>query len=402
MIQTSIWWGFLTLGPLVYWLLPQRWRTWALAAASLGLLAVFAFYDVLVMLALGLIIFVAFRVPTRLTANLPKSVTSALRSPWPIWSVFLYFLWSKYLPALMHIFSGGGVGPVLVPLGVSYFSFKLLHYAIEQRRGNFPAHGLEDFVTWLFLAPIFTAGPIERFEHFLGKREITGFETRFLTEGMLRIAQGLVKKFVLGRIVLELTENLTGKTGVAGLAMADTASSPAMVWSVLFLTLVYVYLDFSGYSDIAIGSSRLFGLKIMENFDMPLLATNLQNFWQRWHMTLANWCRTYIYMSMIGLTRNPYTAVIATFATMGLWHAADPHWLVWGIWHGLGLAWMMYWGQLVRKRKIAFFKTQAGSVVGWVLTISYVALGGSFTVLYDKAPITDSFRLIGMAFGLVY
>lgn len=401
MIQTSTWWGFLALGPLVYWLLPQRWRTLALAAASLALLAVFAFYDVLAMLALGLIVFAAFRVPARLTANLPQPIISALSSPWPIWLVFLYFLWSKYLPALLHVFSGGGVGPVLVPLGVSYFSFKLLHYAIEQRRGNFPAHGLEDFVTWLFLAPIFTAGPIERFEHFLREREISRFQTRFLTEGILRIAQGLVKKFVLGRIVLELTENLAGKTGVAGIAMSDVTSSPAMIWSVLFLTLAYVYLDFSGYSDIAIGSSRLFGLKIMENFDMPLLATNLQNFWQRWHMTLASWCRTYIYMSMIGLTRNPYVAVIATFATMGLWHAADPHWLAWGLWHGLGLAWMMFWGQLVRKRKLRFFNTKAGSVIGWVLTISYVALGGSFTVLYDKAPITDSFRLIGMAFAMV-
>jgi alginate O-acetyltransferase complex protein AlgI len=400
MIQTGIWWLFLGLGPLVYWLLPPGWRMRALAVASLALLAVFARGDLVVMLALGLVVFAAFRLPETVIAALPPGLLTLMRSPWPIWAVFLYFLWSKYLPALMQIFSGGGAGEVLIPLGVSYFSFKLMHYAIEARRGNFPAHGLEDFAAWLFLAPIFTAGPIERFEHFLRERRIVQFESRFLSEGILRIAQGLVKKFVLGWLVLELIDHLTGKVGVVGLATADTASSPLMIWAVLLLTLAYVYLDFAGYSDIAIGSSRLFGLTIMENFNLPFLATNLQNFWQRWHMTLANWCRTYIYMSMIGLTRNPYVAVIATFATMGLWHSASPHWLAWGLWHGLGLAWLMYWGQLVRKRKFTFFKTRPGAVVGWALTISYVALGGSFTVLYGKAPIGDAFRLIGMAFGL--
>jgi alginate O-acetyltransferase complex protein AlgI len=209
-----------------------------------------------------------------------------------------------------------------------------------------------------------------------------------------------VKKFVLGWLVLELMDRLTGKVGLVGLATADATSAPYTVWAALFLTLAYIYLDFSGYSDIAIGSARLFGLRIMENFNLPFLATNLQAFWQRWHMTLANWCRTYIYMSMIGLTRNPYAAVLATFATMGLWHAASPHWIIWGIWHGLGLAWLMYWGQLARRRKIVFFKTRSGAVLGWAMTLSYVALGGAFTALHERAPITAALRLIGMAFGL--
>ena len=79
---------------------------------------------------------------------------------------------------------------MLIPLGVSYYSFKLIHYAIEMRRGNFPAHGIADFAAWLFLAPIFTAGPIERFEHFLRERQTQRFETRFVQEGVLRISQG--------------------------------------------------------------------------------------------------------------------------------------------------------------------------------------------------------------------
>jgi D-alanyl-lipoteichoic acid acyltransferase DltB (MBOAT superfamily) len=85
---------------------------------------------------------------------------------------------------------------------------------------------------------------------------------------------------------------------------------------------------------------------------------------------------------------------------MGLWHSAGPHWLMWGLWHGLGLAWLMYWGQQVKRRKIGLVKTRVWSVAGWAMTLSYVALGGSFTVLYGQAPIGAAFRLVGMALGL--
>jgi alginate O-acetyltransferase complex protein AlgI len=400
MIQSGHWWMFLLAGPPIYWLMPAGWRTAALALASLALLVPFAGSDLAVMAGLALVVYAGFRLPPGAVARLPAPLLRLVRSAWPFWIVLIYFLWAKYLPSLGHILSAGGVQAVLIPLGVSYFSFKLLHYAIEMRRGNFPAHGIADFGAWMFLAPIFTAGPIERFEHFLREREVQRFEMRFVREGVLRIAQGLVKKFVLGWLTLELIGQVTGNAGVAGLAQAETVASPAVVWAALFLTLAYVYFDFSGYTDIAIGSSRLFGLRIMENFNLPFLATNLQMFWQRWHMTLANWCRTYIYMSMIGLTRNPYWAVIATFAVMGLWHSAGPHWLLWGLWHGLGLAWLLYWGQQVRKRKPGFVKTRAWAVAGWAMTLSYVALGGSFTVLYGKAPIEAAFRLIAMALGL--
>jgi alginate O-acetyltransferase complex protein AlgI len=401
MIQTSEWWLFLVLAPVVYWLVPLRARLPLLALASMVLMALYLKTDMIAMLLVAAAVFMATRLPAATVARLPAPVATVFRSPWAIWLVLLYFVWSKYLPALLQGLSGDGVGAVVIPLGVSYFSFKLLHYAIEARRGNLPVHGTADFAGWLFLAPIFTAGPIERFEHFLKEREIDRFRWQFVVEGVMRIAQGLVKKFVLGWLVLEMIEVVTGKVGLVGMAQAAQAAPFWQVWAALVLTLAYVYFDFSGYSDIAIGSSRLFGLKIMENFNMPLVATNLQMFWQRWHMTLAHFCRTYIYMSMIGLTRNPYAAVLATFGVMGLWHSAGPQWVSWGLWHGAGLAWLLYWGQWQKKRKFTLFKTSYGAVLGWVLTIGYVSLGGAFTALYTKAPWIDSLRLIGMALGLV-
>lgn len=400
MIQAGIWWLFLLAGPAVYWLLPAAWRMTALALASLALLAVFAGADLLPMLVLAAAVFALTRLPAERLATLPAPLRHAIASPLLVWAVLLYFLWSKYLPALMDALPGGDAAALMVPLGVSYFSFKLMHYAIEARRGNFPAHGAADFAAWLFLAPIFTAGPIERFEHFLRERKVQRFEMRFVREGVLRIAQGMVKKFVLGALVLECLDRVTGHAGLVGLATAGTAADPAVVWAALILTLAYVYLDFAGYSDIAIGSARLFGLMIMENFNLPLLATNLQAFWQRWHMTLAGWCRAYVYMPMIGLTRNPYAAILATFTAMGLWHSASPHWLAWGLWHGLGLVWLAWWARFASRRKIGIFRTGPGAAVGWAMTLGYVALGGSFTALHDRAPFAAALRLIGMAFGL--
>ncbi|MFK7880408.1 MBOAT family O-acyltransferase [Roseobacter sp.] len=397
MIQVIEWWLFLGLMPVVYWSLPASWRTWALAVASLGLLSIFAGPELIAMLTLAAAIFAGFRY----RENLPTPLGIVMRAPWPAVAVLGYFVWSKYLPAMGRLFLGAGSFlDFAVPLGISYFAFKLLHYVIEMRRGNFPDHSAGDFVSWLFLAPIFTAGPIERFDHFLAEREIAHFRMDFVTDGIMRIAQGLFKKMILGGAILGyMMPRITD--GNVLTMLGDLGNFSIMeVWALLVFTLIFVYLDFSAYSDIAIGSSRLFGLRIMENFNLPFLATNLQNFWQRWHMTLAHWCRSYIYMTMIGLTRNPYWAVIATFLVMGLWHSASPHWLAWGLWHGLGLAWLLVWGRFAMKRKIRFFKTTPGKLTGWALTMGYVSLGGAFTMLNGRAPITESIRLIVAAFGI--
>lgn len=397
MIQALEWWVFLLGFPVVYWLMPGAWRAWALGLVSIVVLARFAAWALLPMVVLSAAVFTGFRLRAD---SAPPWLLAALRSPLPVLAVLSYLIVAKYIPAMARLFAGqGSLFDFVVPLGVSYFSFKLLHYVIEMRRSGFADHTAGDFVSWLFLAPIFTAGPIERFDHFLKERTAQDFRWDFITEGGMRIAFGLVKKFFFGAIVLETIDVLSGGGIVALLPALDSVPF-WQIWALLILTLLYVYLDFSAYSDIAIGSSRLFGLTIMENFNYPFLATSLQEFWQRWHMTLANWCRSYIYMSMIGLTRNPYYAVIATFAVMGLWHAASPHWIIWGLWHGLGLSWLLWWGRFAMKRKIKFFKTPAGAWAGRILTLGYVSLGGAFTLLHDREPIYQSLRLIAGAFGV--
>lgn len=392
MITLAGWWVFMALAPVAYWLAPPRWRGWLLALASLAMLAYYAPRDLPIMLALAGLAYGAF----------------ALEGPWLaqwrstalVLLVVGYLAWSKYLPAFAIALAGGGdVLALAIPLGVSYFCFKLIHYVIERGRGNFAPHALSDFASYMFLAPIFSAGPIERFEHFVGQRE-GRFSAAMVVEGLTRILQGIVKKFLICVLLAEAIQRVTGGD-VLSLLGGLAEASPLHVWAFLALSLAYVYFDFSAYTDIAVGASRMFGLRIMENFNYPFLATSLRDFWLRWHMTLAIWCRTYIYMSMIGLTRNPYAAVIATFAVMGLWHAGWPlHWLAWGLWHGVGSVVVLVWARFAQKNKVQWFKTKAGSFAGWAMTMAFVALGGAFTALYGKAPLGESLRLIAKAFAL--
>ena len=392
MVQAVKWWIFLGLAPLCYWLLPARWRTGFLGACSIALLASFLGWDLLAMGAIAGLSYAG-------AGSSPRRPRSGVAPLWVlVCLILLYLIWSKYLPGLARALAGEGTFvDVAAPIGISYFCFKLMHYVTERRRGTLPQHGVQDFACWLFLAPIFTAGPIERFDHFQSEAETRQFEYRFVSEGLTRIAQGLVKKFLLGLIVIEILQKVTG----GGLSsLLEGPPKPAMVWCGLALTLLVVYLDFSAYSDIAIGSSRLFGYRIMENFNFPFAARSLQEFWQRWHMSLANWCRAYVYMPMIGLTRNPYYATIATFFVMGLWHSVSLNWIAWGIWHGVGLAWLMFWGRYAQKRKLTLRRTIAGSLLARTLTIGYVTLGGAFTAMHGRAPFADSLRLMARAFGV--
>lgn len=396
MITTPLWWLFLLTGPVIYWLLPPRLRPGALAAGSLALLATYAPIGIAIMSVVGILVYAAYR-PAAASGGL---LSRAGRSRLLVWGVFLYFALGKGLPQLLDALTGGQSAFALtVPLGLSYFSFRLLHYSLEMRRGGLPAHRFDDFVSWLMFAPIFAAGPIERFEHFLAHRE-TRFHCHMAGEGLLRIGEGLVKKFVLAAAVMALI-NRYHPLGVTGLVEQLDQASPLHVWGFLGLMLLYVYLDFSAYSDIAIGSGRMFGLKIMENFNFPFLSTSLNTFWQRWHMTLAAFVRHYVYLPVIGLTRNPYLAGIATFAAMGLWHEFWPwHWLLWGLWHGLGLSVLLWWSRWRMKRKIRLADMIALRLTGWAGTMAWVILGGAFTSGYGKLPLSDSFRIIAAAFGI--
>jgi alginate O-acetyltransferase complex protein AlgI len=167
------------------------------------------------------------------------------------------------------------------------------------------------------------------------------------------------------------------------------------------LFFAYAYLDFAAYSDIAIGSSRLFGIRIIENFNFPFVARNINEFWQRWHMSLSGWCRAYVYMPTIGLTRNPYLAIYATMATIGIWHEGSLTWLCWGLYHATGIVVYGSWARFRRRRKWRLRTGLVPRLVGVGVTMLFVSGSYVFPVAGEHGGLASAVRPFAKLFGIV-
>jgi alginate O-acetyltransferase complex protein AlgI len=320
------------VGALVYWQFPHRWRAVYLSGLSFVLLATIALETLLGLAVVALAVYLTgrrYRLQPEKGGHLLVSLIVV------VIGILCFF---KYIPGVVRGVLGDASPQFLlivaIPLGISYSSFKLIHYLIEVHRGNIRQHTLFEFTCYMFLFPIFTAGPIERFDHFLENRE-ERWSWNSTVEGLTRIIHGLVKKFVL---VAFLDHHALSRMTPAEIQQRPFDFPAPLMWAFLCCWYLYVYLDFSAYSDIAIGASRLFGLRIMENFNFPLLARNIQDFWKRWHMSLGNWCHNYVYMPTIGRWRNPYLAVYAALIVFALWHSGTMTRLCWGLYHATAVA----------------------------------------------------------------
>ena len=383
MIQSGTFWLILFASVVAFWSLPERMRLGFLALVSFGYLVFLEPFGVTLLVFWTLLFF--YVAPQALR----EKRYAALALSGLVLVKLSDLIWLKYVPVFAAYLDDASPGvAIAAPLGISYFTFKLIHYAVETSRGNITNRSLSAFFCYVFLFPIFTAGPIERFDHFLANLS-RKFTTEDAVEGITRITFGLIKFFLLGQ-VLQQPESF-GLPGSAAELTGDLDGTATWrIWGFVAITYLYAYIDFSAYSDIAIGASRLFGIRIMENFRFPILAINITDFWRRWHMTLAGWCQTYIYMPVMARTRTPYAAVFATFTAMGLWHGATWGWLMWGLYHATGVAFYMTWARYARR-----FEWWRGAVA---------STGGRNTLIFRKRwsvehEVSSSHLLFGHAAG---
>ena len=385
MVQSAIHWVILGLAVAGNWLLPAGRRPPWIVLVSVGYLLSLDAAGVAPLLGWVLAIWVLRR---RIAGGgaFGRWLVAGL-----VLSVVVQLAYFKYLPPLLSLFEEGPARRVVVPLGISFITFRLVHYVLETRRGTLPAHGMWDYLSWATLFTVWTAGPIERFDHFFANREERPTSQMF-AEGLTRIVLGLGKKFVIG---LQLVPLLFGDVA-DGRGLIDSLShlSTFEVWRFLILSFFLFYLDFSAYSDIAIGSSRLLGLRIMENFNWPILAPNPSVYWKRWHMTLSGWCQSYVYLPVISLTRNPYLAIFAAFVCIGLWHAGSWNWLAWGLYHATVVTLFQAWARFRRKRRWSFFEAPWLRYPGTALTVCYSSVAQSFTIIQGIGSPYDGLRIL--------
>jgi D-alanyl-lipoteichoic acid acyltransferase DltB (MBOAT superfamily) len=267
-------------------------------------------------------------------------------------------------------------------LGFSYVAFRLVHVLLDWVYGRLPAAiSLRDFYIYVVFFPAFTAGPIDRVERFI-KDLSAGY--RLSAEDALgggrRIALGVFKKFALadGLALFALNGQNAGQT-----------TSILWLWVMLYAYAFRLYLDFAGYTDIAVGLARLMGVRLPENFDRPYRRSNLTVFWNAWHMTLAQWFRAYWFNPLTrklrsGSLKLPVWLIIlagqlTTMALIGLWHGVTWGFVAWGAWHGVGLFLHNRWNNAMRARVRRWEDNpvfrRAYSIGGVLVTFHFVLLG---------------------------
>jgi len=225
----------------------------------------------------------------------------------------------------------GATFAVILPVGISFYTFQTLSYTIDVfRRRIAPTRDALAFFAFVSFFPQLVAGPIERAQRllpqFLSRRRL---DLAQASDGLRQMLWGLTKKVVVA-------DNLAPLADAAFNHWAQQDATVLLLGMVAFT--IQIYGDFSGYSDIAIGCSRLFGIDLMRNFATPFFARDIAEFWRRWHISLSTWFRDYLYIPLggnrVGRLRHARN-ILATFAISGLWHGADWTYVIWGLLHGL-------------------------------------------------------------------
>jgi alginate O-acetyltransferase complex protein AlgI len=278
-----------------------------------------------------------------------------------------------------------------IPLGLSYFAFRTLHVIYELYRGTIPAQRMLAAIGYLFFIPTIIVGPINRAAPFFEDRTKAGLNFAEFSQGLERILFGYFKIAFLGNFLM--TQKLGGY-----IQSLQPGHEALKLYLLAIQSSLNLYVQFSGFSDVAIGFALLLGYRVMENFRWPYLQANIGDFWRCWHISLTSWSRDYIYMPLVGMYRNPYLANVAAFGFIGLWHEASLRYLVWGLYHAAGVIVWQKWQTAKRRRpwlrKLAILPAPVGKAVATVVTFNFVVL--SFLIV-----ATPDLPSAARAFGTV-
>lgn len=308
--------------------------------------------------------------------------------------VFKYFnfLSASLQPALQALFPSvhTPILDLLLPIGLSFHTFQALSYTIEVYRRQQPAEkDIVVYALYVMYYPQLVAGPIERPQNMLGQfHEFRPYNWANIKEGLLRMSWGFFKKMVIADRVAMIVDHVYDTHQQQS---SLTLAIGAIAYS------VQIYCDFSGYSDIAIGTSKVMGIKLMENFRNPYGAQGLAEFWKRWHISLSTWFRDYLYIPLGGSRHGKLRTrfnVFVVFLVSGLWHGANWTFGLWGVLHG-------FFVSLFPGVKTTEGGMPNGSRVGAIARVTATFLLVSLLWIFFRAPtIQDAFTYIGRIFTL--
>ena len=276
---------------------------------------------------------------------------------------------------------------IVLPAGISFYVFESVSYLVDVHRRTVPAERNPlRYAFFISFFPHLIAGPIVRYGKLgpqLARRWV--FDPEQFRSGVLLFSIGLAKKTILADGIAAKVDVVVGNPGALGLLNA---------WSAMIGYSFQIYLDFSAYTDMALGLGRMLGIELPWNFDRPYRATGPGEFWRRWHVTLSTWLRDYLYIPLGGNRRGALRRDANLMATMGiggLWHGASVNFILWGLWHGV---------LLVLERRLAFLPFRLGRVAAGVLTFGLVTVGWVFFRIRDLGDIASMLGAMAGAHGI--
>jgi D-alanyl-lipoteichoic acid acyltransferase DltB (MBOAT superfamily) len=401
---------FLAIVVTAFWLLPTRLRLYLLLAASL------VFYALWRVEFVFLITFSAF-VDYYFSLKIYDEKRPRWRRVWLLCSLstnlglLVYFKYTYFL--LDNLKLAGALtghdwsfdpGRIILPLGISFYTFLSISYTVDVYRRLFePVRSFPLYLTYVMFWPHMIAGPILRAHELIPQlyRAAPLHRDRF-ADGIRKILFGLFLKVGIADQIAPFVE-----TAFA----SDPARLSALdVWTMAFAFGFQIYFDFAGYSMIAIGSARLLGVRFPENFNWPYLATSPREFWKRWHITLSSWIRDYLYLPLSGARFRDQSqgglevevsrpdslkltlALFLTWFVMGLWHGANWTFALWGLWHAAFI-----WIYRVSAPWFAWMPRTLRGFLGWGITLSVVMLSW---IPFRARSVPEALQLVSRVFDI--
>ncbi len=302
-------------------------------------------------------------------------------------SVLAFFKYADFIISTINMVFGTQIKPLglSLPVGISFYTFQTMSYIIDLYRGTVQAeHSYPRYLTYVSMFPQLVAGPIVRFADVQKELYARRIDREEVCQGIIRFLMGLFKKVLIANQVGALWEE------ISSLGVGQTSVATAWLGALSFT--LQLYFDFSAYSDMAIGMGRMLGFHFNENFNYPLTAVSVTDFWRRWHISLSTWFRDYVYIPLggnrRGILRHLRNIAVVWFLT-GLWHGASWNFVMWGVYYGILLGLEKYvWGSRLKKLPV------------WIQHVYALFIIVFGFVIF---AITDADRLgtyIGLLFGL--
>jgi alginate O-acetyltransferase complex protein AlgI len=282
------------------------------------------------------------------------------------------FKYLNFVLASIGAAAGISIPPmnIVLPIGISFFSFQLISYLVDRMRGDAPLYPFRPFALFILLYPHLIAGPIVRHNELIPQFELDPLRDGALGRigrGLAIFTMGFAKKVLLADALAPTVDKLFDAAKLHALDLGEA-------WTAILGFAFQLFLDFSAYTEMAIGSALIFGLLLPENFRRPYLASSIADFWRRWHITLSNFIRDYLFVplgsSRAGVLRyiprgrpRAMAAILVSMSLCGLWHGAGWTYVAWGLWHGVGLVVCATWQRVGRPLP---------NPVGWALTMLFV------------------------------